>query len=194
MKHNHLASIIFVVSILAAARLPQGTRKPDSEEQSHFDVEYEYGAHPIVHPINIRKDILEILRTDKRRVLVCAKSKGISADQIPGDWFVGSVIHLDGPNERDLFVQPRFDLDLKPSNRCLFGANIGPFWLFRITSTGYQLILDTDAHDLIALSTRTNGFRDVELESATATMVSTTIFKFDGRKYEPGPSNWELIH
>jgi hypothetical protein len=51
-------------------------------------------------------------------------------------WFIASEIDFNHDNMPDLVV--------KPEEACLFGANIGPFWVFRKTVRGYEKVWSVD--------------------------------------------------
>ena len=172
------AILVFAVSMQPAILVPAQNTK--SREQSHFNSE-QGDVGSVARPVSLPKGALDVLRRDQR-VLHCARNQNISADQIPVKWFTASEIHLDGPVETDFVVLPRFDLDLKPSNVCLMGANIGPFWVLAEMPKGYKLLLATSTLGLIVLDSRTKGYRDIKSVSESD-VVTTVIFKFDGQKY-----------
>jgi hypothetical protein len=68
-------------------------------------------------------------------------------------------------------------------NKCLLGANLVPFWVFRKTAEKHELVLSITALGLEVLNTKTNDYSDIRIASATAQSVRTVIFKFDGRQY-----------
>lgn len=194
MRRCYALLLVLASPILGSGQEVHRTQAQETKEQLHFDVEYEFGMYPMQRPISVPTGVLQILRTEGGTVLSCAKAENLSADQIPGQWFVASKIHLSPrTGESGLFVQPRSDLDMRPSDRCLFGANVGPFWVFRKTSAGYQLVLDTSGHDLVILGSRTLGYSDIKVTSATATMVSATIYKFNGQSYKISNENTKPI-
>lgn len=75
------------------------------------------------------------------------------------------------------------DLVVQPVNPKLFGANIGPFWVFRNTPHGYELLLVVDALELEILRTKSNGLRDIRTTRVTAREVLQTNYEYDGKKY-----------
>lgn len=184
---------IYLAVIATISTASQSAKIPSLGEQTHFDVEYEFGVHPIRHPIGIPLKALDTLRHEPGLVAACEKAERLSAGQVPAEWFVASQIHLSNGTGRDLIVQPKSDPDSHPSNRCLFGANVGPFWVFVETSTGYKLVLDASGHDLKVLHNRTGGYRDIEVSSETATTLSVAIYKFNGKTYELSSSHSEPI-
>jgi hypothetical protein len=184
--------LVLVIFLFQIGEERQSVKNPQVQEQSDFSVEQQYVQTPIRQPVDVPESVLQILRNDKRYVLACAKAQNLSADQVPGMWFIGSQIHLDGPAEVDLVVQPRLQPDLRPSNRCILGANVGPFWIFRETPQANQL-LNTGGHDLTVLDSRTKGYRDIKVIVIALSGISTTIYKFDGQKYERGPTHTEPI-
>jgi hypothetical protein len=161
-----MASILF----LRVAGRPLQGQASLSGEQSVFGME----MVPVAEPVVVPEDVLQILRKTNY-VLTCLKERQAPSD-IPASWFVGSRIHLDGPDEPDLVVLP--------ANGCLLGANVAPFWVFRRTARGFELVLEISVHDLRVLKGRSNGYRDIETWSSTAVTHTTLHFKFNGRRYE----------
>jgi hypothetical protein len=145
-------------------------------EQLKFNTEQ--AIEPIERPLALSEDVMQILRKDDilLRTSKSCLEKGQVAEQIPDSWFVASQVHLDGSHEIDLVVLPK--------NGCLNGANVGPFWVVQKTSKGCQVVLSGGGHNLEILSTRSKGYRDIQLTSATATKVSTSVFRFDGHRYQ----------
>jgi hypothetical protein len=160
---------------------PLSLNSQASVEQSRFSME----GREIARPTQVPDEILQILRQNEY-VLSCfefLRREDEAPSQIPLSWFVGSKIHLDGPNEIDFVVRPR-DLNESPSaNRCLYGAQVIPFWVFRKMPKGFDLVLQVHEHDLTVLNTRSKGYRDIETWSSTATTQTTLIYKFDGNQY-----------
>ena len=88
------------------------------------------------------------------------------------------------PDEADLVVQDRYMKgDRAGEKRCLAGGNIGPFWIYRKTPEGYSLLLELATKNLKVLNSRTNGYRDIQLMSNSASQYSVSILKFDGTEY-----------
>jgi hypothetical protein len=119
----------------------------------------------VQHPIKIPESVLAIIDEDENM---------LSA----------SEVHLAGPSEKDIVVM---------AVGSLRGANITSFWVFRPTDRGFEMLLDAPAHDLIVKNSRSNGYRDIELLSATAVVVSTVIVRFDGKKYQTYKTRSETI-
>ena len=65
-------------------------------------------------------------------------------------------------------------------------AGISWFWVFRQAGKRYELVLKAAGNGLDVLKTRNNGYRDLQ----TATLgqagrfVTTTTFRFDGKRYQ----------
>lgn len=162
---------VFLLTLLPALMFPEANAqapKRSQREQSRFGAEV-----AIRRPVEIPADVLLILREDKRNQN-CLQ-EGESPTSITTSWFVGSRIHLNGHSQRDLVITAK--------NTCLLGANLVPFWVFRNTSPGHELVLSASALVLDVLNTKTNNYRDIRTGKATARTVQTVIFKFDGKKY-----------
>jgi hypothetical protein len=148
---------------------PTESNEKTTQEQSTFGLE----DPPITKPIAIPGEVLQILRTDK--IVQNHLNEGQTPADIPASWFEGSQIHLDGSDELDLVVVPK--------NGLLFGANVGPIWVFHKTAKGYDEVLSISVHDLRVLKTKWKGFREIQVYSMTAVTVTTEIFRFDGQRY-----------
>lgn len=175
------------LSILVIFTMHAGAQqvKPELSGQSVFGIENE-----VEHPAILPDGILNLLRTDG-----LVRRMGCLRDGYPQPqalWFLTSAVHLGGSHEIDFVVQNNPELE-SHDNRCLFGANIGPFWIFRQTPAGYELLLSTSALGLKIRDSRTKGYRDIEVGSATVTTVSSGTFKFDGHKYELHENKLEPI-
>ena len=151
--------------------------KQDSvAEQSVFSAEDEGVQRPAVLP----PDVLAILRSDPS-VRSAMKYHDPPLKNLPLSWFSASVLHLAGAREKDFLVMGEGPLR---------GANVITFWVFRPASRGYGLILRGPAHDLIVSKRTHEGFREIELKSATANKVHVATLRFDGRRYVLSNQKW----
>lgn len=171
MKRAYL--VWLVITLLAfpimAQRTNPGLRKVRRSEQREFNAE-----ETVKNPVKMPNAVLRLLGRDER-VQQCLKD-GLKQKAIES-WFTASAISL---NE-----DRKFDLVVKPENSCLFGANIVPFWIFRATKSGYELVLKTHTLGLSILRSKNNGYRDVEADAATAAMIYGVAYKFNGKRYVP---------
>jgi hypothetical protein len=166
----NLCLTLFPIALAVGSVSAQPSRHP-KEEQSRFGAEVR-----IRKPAEIPSDVLSILRENKRNQ-TCLRDSELPTS-ITSSWFVGSRIDLNGNGDADLVVTAR--------NKCLLGANLVPFWVFRNTSQGHELVLRVSALGLDVLKTKTNNYRDIRTAAATAQRVHMVIFKFDGKEYRPG--------
>ena len=166
--------------------VPQQAAKVQQAEQTVFAAEALPGEALIKKPANIPDGALQILRdTLHRGTINCIKNvNGMTPDQIPASWFVASEIHLDGPDQADLIVQPNDSLPSPYPNRCLFGAHVVPFWVLGNTNGRYGLRLETVADGLKVLDSRTNWFRDIQTYSATIAARTTLLYKVSVYQYQ----------
>ena len=165
-----VAALVFVFVSKACGQAPKGTRA----EQVRFGLE-----ESIDRPVPLPEAVLKILRQDSD-IRACDLEQN-SRDTIPAMWYEASEIHLDGPTESDLIV--------KAKNACLWGANIGPFWVFRKTPNGHSLVLSTVALGLQVLKTKTNAFRDIRAGAIASLKPSYVMYKFDGHNYQESDDN-----
>src|SRR5208282_1683510 len=158
-----------------------GTGEPlyPPQEQMRFGLE-----ESVTQPVAIPDAVLAILRTDSV-VITSRCGDGQPAFNISASWFEAAQVHLNGPEEIGLLV--------KAKDGCLFGANIGPFWVFRKTQHGYELLLDVDALGVELLPSRTQGHKDISAGAVAGGKAVSVFYKFDGRKYQESGSKVEEI-
>lgn len=137
-------------------------------QQTHFNAE-----ESIQDPIEVPKDVLQILRRDARNQTCLVK--GQSEETLPASWFVASKVNVSSSLP---------DLVIMAVHPCLNGANVVPFWVFNGNSGRYILALRSNGLALDLLKTRSKGHRDIRLTSVSATTEYTTLYKFNGTKYQ----------
>lgn len=168
------------VAALILACLAVGTsiaqnRPLRNREQTSFSA----GDEGVKNPIPVPAAVLSLLALEDR-VKTSMEDNDTPPSIPPQEWFSASVIHLGSSQEADLIVQAKGPL---------VGANIDTFWVILQTSKGPVVALTAPVHDLMVRRTRSNGYRDIEVFSATAIECSTTVLRFDGTKYEVFRSN-----
>jgi len=162
-------------------------------EQANFGIE---DPKP-QRPVDLTRAALDALSKDER-VARCLKKNGLSAQELPSNWFVASEIHLDGPNEEDLVVLPGGRIPDTPKgaispNVCLLGANTGQMWVLRKMQTGFQVVLSQIGLGMNVLATRTGGFRDIQVGAAVGGYVDGMGYQFDGNLYQISRRTSELV-
>lgn len=167
-RHWRSTWVVAFAFIVAAFILVPESRSGAQHEQTIFGIESE-----IERAVTLPKSVVNILRKDAR-VSECLKREGLAEPS--ASMFVASEVHLHSGRQTDLVVLPK--------DACLFGANIGPIWVFRNSPGGYQLIFKTDALGIEVLRERSNGYRNILGSQATARKTLTATFKFDGNKYQ----------
>jgi hypothetical protein len=169
-------SIVFTVAIYC-----YGQRLPLGREQDVFSAEDEMVTKAVPLPAPIRRQLLQDLG-----VKDVMAAEGVNSDDFPKAWFTASEIHLSRRSTAEVIV-----MAVGP----LAGANVTTFWIFRRVGGQFKLILvpPAPAHTLRVMGTFTNGFRDLQLLSATAVMVSSTVLKFNGTAYKQVATSLEPI-
>jgi len=162
---NHMLCV--VVFALVWCPNPAWCQSSHTLEQTSFGLE-----EPVEHPVPLPQAVLEKLRAETRD-RICPNSK--AAKDSDDSWFAASEVTLRRGELPALVV--------KAENACLRGANIGPFWVFRRSKTGYEIVLSESALGLEVLNTRTNGYRDIRLSAATARDVLIGVYRFRNGKY-----------
>src|SRR4051794_31591378 len=162
--------VILAVVILgstAMAKTPSTARKQLSLQTS-FDLESPMTrtvrVPPAVpHQLAVHHDVREFL--DLRNE---SAAEVLSA-------FEAAPAHINTDRAEDLVVRnPRMN-----------GANIGPFWLFTKTAHGYKLVFFTRSLGISILRPVAGGYHDLKVSSAIAVALSETLYRFDGRAYQP---------
>src|SRR5258708_12910473 len=92
-------------------------------------------------------------------------------------------VNLAGVGETDEVGKVHHFGKADSGNGCLYGANIGPFWVVRKTPRGYQMLLSVSTLGLSVLRSRTNGYRDVSAGAIVSGKAVFVIYKFSGRRY-----------
>lgn len=185
MKRRACFILLLALSLCGVAGQSQQGDKTRQPEQLDFSMETE--IVPIEKPVTLPEGALRLLEKEAD-VSSCMKDANLSPSQLPTSWFVGSKIHLDGPDEMDLIVLPS-DLEAtQPKhpapNACFFGPYTAKFWVLRMTRNGYELALTVHTHSLGVLKTGWKGHRDIETTVSTLNGTTTTLFRFDGKQYK----------
>jgi hypothetical protein len=126
MRLKRIVWFLVLAAVFECGAVAQQPAKNQESEQTGFGAGVPPGEVAIKKPVRIPDAALQVLRDGLGPgTLDCVRNmEGLSAEQVPASWFVGSEIHLNGPDETDLVVQPA-DMRESPSpNRCLFGAAI----------------------------------------------------------------------
>jgi hypothetical protein len=179
-------ALVFAALLGSSAGVQNKVAKNQPAEQTSFGSDVAPGQVLIKKPVEIPEDALQLIK-NSRRVLRCLKIEKMTPEQVPASWFVGSEIHLDGPEHADLVVQPALMTgeSSPPYNTCLHGAHVAPFWVIRNTEAKHELVLEVSADAVMVLDSRTKGYRDIEEFTTSATTIMSTMFRFDGEKYQP---------
>ena len=173
--------ISLLVSVPAIVALAQTPKQTKSFEQSHFDLE-----QAVTRPAGLPGSVLQTLRQDPTVLSSSCPRHDEPSDQMLASLFEASRLHLAGPGEIDLIV--------KAKDACLFGANIGPFWVFRNTPQGYKLVLSISALGIQVLPSRSHNCRDILAGAVAAGKAVNVTYKFDGKSYREFSTKVEEIH
>jgi len=182
MKWRCLLLVFLIHGLLQEAKEARAANARHLVEQS---VSQGRPAHPAaaqVQPLaGVPASALEILRADQT-VSSCLEKQKLSPDHLPASWFSASRIHLAGPDENDLLVQPVFSPERR---QCFYGVECCAwFWVFRQAGKGYELVLKVFAGALSVRESIWKGYRDIQASSANANGLTTLTFRFDGTRYK----------
>jgi hypothetical protein len=144
-----------------------------SEKGRHWNQSSFGSDKPVQQPVPVPSSVLEILQADPRNQ-TCLPPGG-SQSQIPASWSVASRIRLHKRGGLDLIVLP--------ANSCLNGANVSPFWVFRQTPQGNEVVLRASGLVLDLLNARTKKYRDIRVTSVSSKTEYVSLYKFNGNTY-----------
>ncbi len=169
------AILAAMILLIYPSALGQRRRINQPTEQIRFGSEI-----PIKRPIKLPKDVIEQLtQFEDGRLRECQQFE-LSEPNIENH-FAASSVNINNDGQQDLIVQAQ--------TLCFMGAHNTTFWVFAKVEQrlfpGYDLIFADHADFLDVLKTSTNGYRDIESASHTALELYTTVWKFDGQKYQP---------
>jgi len=191
MQWRRLAWFFVLPAVLGSVKAQKLTKDAPAE-QTTFGADWGPGQVFMGKPIEIPVGALQVVKdTLHRGAINCLNGYNIAPELIPASWFAASEIHLDGPKEVDLIVQPNLpkivahEAPLDKAAGCLLGANVGPFWVIRRNPSGrYGLLLETYALGLEVLDSRTNFYRDIKTVASTATTTTTIVYKMAVAQYQ----------
>jgi hypothetical protein len=103
-------AVFGVVLCVPRVLTAQHTKPDERKEQSKFGIE----DPALQRPVILVRAALDALSKDER-VASCLESEGLTANELPPNWFRASEIHLDGPNEGGLVVLPGDPLPATPA-------------------------------------------------------------------------------
>jgi hypothetical protein len=184
MRWGQQFSLLLALEMFGVGGQAQQTGKTRQHEQSGFSVEQE--IVPVEKPTILPRGALQVLAKEAG-VASCLENENVSSDQLPPSWFVGSEIHLNGPDEADLVVLPNLATgthDGPGPAACFLGANTGQFWILRKTRDGYRLVLSVFTHSLTVLNSKWKGYRSIEAITISLATNTRTFFRFDGKEYK----------
>jgi hypothetical protein len=167
MKQN------FVVLALAALCIAVSAQsKPHmAAEQATFNL----GADgPLVQRPVVLSDA-ELAALASAEILKRESDQDPPITKLTREGLEAGVIHLNGPNEKDLIVVG--------SGAPFIGANIGPFWVIRDLPAGPEVVFSTIALGLTIQKTRFNGLRNIEAFAVSGWGTTIIDFRFNSTKY-----------
>lgn len=165
-------SILLLALPLVAQSRPPKVEKSRRIEQTYFNLDSE---ETFKRPVKIPEAALRSLRQEiEKKHRRCLERLDQESDI--ASWFSASAVDLNNDHLSDLVVKSKKD--------CLNGADNDWFWILRNTGRGYQLVLFGGALGVTLLKTRTQGFRNIETDFATASTFHSNIYKFDRQVYK----------
>lgn len=152
-----------------------------AQVQSHQQLTFAMEGVPLSHLLDLPKNALQVIR--KNTFVLSCLAAGLSPEDIPGEWFVASEVHLRDTKEADLLVVPRQSTQSPADNACLFHAHSMPFWILIRNKTGYTVVLEEHVQILRVLPSTSKGYRNIETQLSNLNESTTWLFRFDGDQY-----------
>ncbi len=169
-----LAIVALIGLMVWNAAICPGQRSHRGAEQRVFGAEDETFERPFILP----ETILDILSRAPEIPDTIDDKETPRPKQVPSSWFFASVVHLAGPDQKDVVVM----------GRCpVCGANVVPFWVFRPTANGYEQVMFGGGLSLSVGKHRTHGYLDIETSLVSMQKPWTGSWRFDGQKYHLVP-------
>lgn len=141
---------------------------------------------PFEHPVALPSHVLALLRADEQnadKFKTCRSRENLA--QIPAKWFVATEIKMANDELPGLLV--------KVGDPCLWSKqqtrDVGGFWLFRQSPSGYQLMFTATTEAFQVLHTHTGGYPDLCTSWGQFGQFYQTIYTFQEGKYVPFSDN-----
>lgn len=172
-SHIRALAIAAALACLASITLWAGAARA---QRRGAGVQTLYGSEtPVRRPVQLTRDVIRlILESDPDRG--CQVNEAQAAADL-----VGSRIDINDDSAPDLVAQG--------TSGCFIGAHSTNFYVFSKAETriapGFDLVLFVPADYLQVMRRSTNGYRDIETGYHTALEMYSTVWKFDGQKYQP---------
>ncbi len=137
---------------------------------------------PFERPVELPTQVLALLRADQGNIEkfeACRSRQNLA--EIPAKWFHATEVGMAKDELAGLVV--------KAANACLWekkqSQDVGGFWVFRQTSTGYELMLAEKTQMLQVLNSRTAGYPDLCTSWGLYNHYFQTVYTFGEGKYVP---------
>jgi hypothetical protein len=168
INRNFIQYVSFVLLSLAICA-GQAQRADSAREQSSFSE-----ASPIRNPVPLPPDVLKLLL---RRPEVMQNWAEITdaEKKNPAHLFTAAEIDLGTSGDVDLIVE---------GGPLMAGADNDWFWIVLSAHKNPRIVLFAGGNSFEVLGAKTNGYRDIRSEWASASEVITEIYKFDGVNYK----------
>jgi hypothetical protein len=159
-----MKSLLFLTMSLLA--YISGLSPTVAKEQKSFTLEGEFIA-----PVRLPPAVLKVIAS---QISEFGCSDAAHADE---SWFTTAQIELNAAEAPGLIVKPG------PKGGCLLGANIGPFWIFRLRGGVYRQVLRQEALQVDELNSQTEGFHDLGFTAVVGGKVAKLNFSFSRGSY-----------
>lgn len=103
-----------------------------------------------------------------------SKDSSTTTKALKKQFFQTTRVNLNNDKLPDLVVK---------AQSLLLGANVTRFWIFKQTSKGYVLVLETVTHSLSILRNKSEGHRNIRCDKLSAVQLFTNYYRFDGDNY-----------
>ena len=159
LQYKRSVVFAFILATWCFTSQSQRAQRLVREEQTVFSAE----DGTVERAVAVPETILGVLR----------RTEKISLDDLASSPLVASEIRLGGAREVGLII---IGVGFR-------GAHSAPFWLFRKTTQGYDLLLAIRCDELEVLNGKSHAHRDIAVYRFGEANGSTTLYRFDGTKY-----------
>lgn len=165
MNSKKLLAIFFLMAIAMAF----SQKSSSVHEQTSFVED-----SPLDRTVPIPQNVLRLL-SQREEVKENLQEVSEAERKDLAQFFSASQIHLGPADEIDLIVK---------GNEGMGGADNASFWVVRSAYKNPVIVLWEGANGLEVLTTRTNGYRDIRSDWASASTQVTSLYQFNGTEYK----------
>jgi hypothetical protein len=141
-------------------------------------------SEPMDRPVPIPQKVLKLL-LQREEVKDNLRMRGETEAEPKAQFFSASKIHLGPADEMDLIIK---------GNEEMGGADNAWFWVVRSADKSPAIVLWAGGDGFYILTSKSNGYRDIQTNWASPSEQLIEIYKFDGTKYKLAKSRRKKLN